>query len=119
MPAVGFELDLAALARRTPARVEAASKYPSVRRDLSLLVPDAVDWQVLSDAVSAAAGPSLRELRLFDRYVGKGVDSGFKSLTMGLILQEESRTLTEREVDDVVAGVLAVLTRDHGARIRG
>ncbi len=119
VPAVGFELDLAALARRTPARVEAASKYPSVRRDLSLLVPDAVDWQVLSDAVSAAAGPSLRELRLFDRYVGKGVDSGFKSLTMGLILQEESRTLTEREVDDVVAGVLAVLTRDHGARIRG
>ena len=119
VPAIGFELDLAALSRRAPARAEASSKYPSVRRDLSLLVPEAVSWQALSDAVRAVAGPGLREVRLFDRYVGKGVDSGFKSLTMGLILQEESRTLTEREVDDVVAGVIATLARDHGATIRG
>ena len=82
-------------------------------------MPEAVSWQALSDAVRAVAGPGLREVRLFDRYVGKGVDSGFKSLTMGLILQEESRTLTEREVDDVVAGVIATLARDHGATIRG
>ncbi len=119
VPALGFELDLAALSRRAPVRAEAASKYPSVRRDLSLLVPESVSWQALSDAVWAVAGPALREVRLFDRYVGKGVDSGFKSLTMGLILQEESRTLTEREVDEVVAGVIAALARDHGATIRG
>ena len=119
VPAVGFELDLAALARRAPARAEASSKYPSVRRDLSLLVPESVSWQALSDAVRAVAGPVLREVRLFDRYVGKGVDSGFKSLTMGLILQEESRTLTEREVDEVVAGVIAALAREHGVTIRG
>ncbi len=117
--AVGFELDLAGISQRAPAIAEATSKYPSVRRDLSLLVPDAVSWQSLSDTVRQSAGPSLRAVRLFDRYVGKGVDSGFKSLTMGLILQEESRTLTEREVEAVVADVMAALERDHGVKIRG
>ncbi|MBE2210371.1 MAG: phenylalanine--tRNA ligase subunit beta, partial [Xanthomonadaceae bacterium] len=119
VPAIGFELDLAAISQRAPARHEVASKYPSVRRDLSLLVPEDVSWQGLADAVRHAAGPSLRAVRLFDRYVGKGVDSGFKSLTMGLILQEESRTLTERKVEAVVADVMAALGRDYGVKIRG
>src|SRR3546814_10366101 len=61
----------------------------------------------------------LRDLQLFDRYVGKGVESGFKSLAMGLILQEDSRPLTDREVDEVVAAVTAALESTHAARIRG
>jgi phenylalanyl-tRNA synthetase beta chain len=55
---------------------------------------------------------------LFDRYAGKGVETGFKSLAMGLILQEESRTLTEHDVDAVVAAVIAALQQTHGAAIR-
>ncbi len=117
--AVGFEVDLEALAQRAPAHAEATSRFPSVRRDLSLLVPEAVEWDALATSVRAAAGPLLRSVRLFDIYVGKGVDSGFKSLTMGLILQEESRTLTESDVDSVVAQVVAALQREHDARIRG
>ena len=69
-------------------------------------------------SVKAAAGPILRDLRLFDRYQGKGVESGFKSLAMGLILQDESRTLTDTDVDAVVAAVTARLQSDHGATIR-
>ncbi len=61
----------------------------------------------------------LRDLVLFDRYQGKGVETGFKSLAMGLILQEEARTLTDREVDAAVEAVTAALQRDHGAVIRG
>jgi len=110
---------LAAISRRAPARIEATSRYPSVRRDLSLLVPEAVDWQALADTVRSAGGPALREVRLFDRYVGKGIEAGFKSLTMGLILQKESRTLTEHEVEEAVAHVTAALDRLHGVRIRG
>ena len=49
---------------------------------------------------------------LFDRYAGKGVETGFKSLAMGLILQDESRTLTDRDVDAVVAEVMAALQRE-------
>ena len=113
-----FEVDLAALLAREVPRAKALSKFPSVRRDLAFVAPETVAWAALADSVKAAAGPSLRDLVLFDRYVGKGVESGFKSLAMGLILQDESRTLTDRDVDVVVAGVIAALQREHGAVIR-
>ena len=96
----------------------ALSKFPSVRRDLAFVVAEQVPWAAISASVKAAAGPSLKHLRLFDRYAGKGVETGFKSLAMGLILQEDSRTLTDRDVDAVVADVTAALQRDYGARIR-
>ncbi|HET8819033.1 MAG TPA: phenylalanine--tRNA ligase subunit beta, partial [Xanthomonadaceae bacterium] len=118
-PVVAFELDLAPLLARPLPRASAISRYPSVRRDLAIVVPESVDWAALAVTVRQAAGPALQDLRLFDRYVGKGVESGFKSLAMALILQEESRTLTDRDVDAVVAAVMAALQQAHGAVIRG
>ena len=115
---VAAEVDLAPLQRRTLPRGSGLSRYPSVRRDLAFVVPEAVSWDALRATVERAAGPSLRALRLFDRYVGKGVETGCKSLAMGLILQEESRTLTDREVDAAVAAVIAALQGEHGAEIR-
>ena len=116
---VAFELDLPPLAERALPRAAELSRYPSVRRDLAFVVPEAVSWAALSASVRQAAGPVLREVRLFDRYVGTGVEPGFKSLAMGLILQDNSRTLTDRDVDSVVAEVVAFVEREHGARIRG
>jgi phenylalanyl-tRNA synthetase beta chain len=117
--AVGFELDLAPLQARALPRAAPVSRYPSVRRDLAFVVADEVPWAALEATIRAAAGPLLAGLVLFDRYVGKGVESGFKSLAMGLILQEDSRTLHDREVDDVVARVVDALRTGHAAAIRG
>ncbi len=114
----GFELDLDPLLARPLPRARALSRFPSVRRDLAFVVPQGVAWAAVSDTVEAAAGPTLRELRLFDVYAGKGVESGFKSFAMALILQDESRTLTDRDVDAVVAAVTAALGQAHGATIR-
>ena len=116
--AVAFEVDLAALQQRPLARSAALSRFPSVRRDLAFVVPEGVSWAALAGTVKRAAGPSLQDLRLFDRYIGKGVETGCKSLAMGLILQEESRTLTDRDIDQVVAQVIAALRGEHGAEIR-
>lgn len=115
---VAWELDLEPLLQRRVPRAEALSKYPSVRRDLAFVVAEGVSWAALDETVRKAAGPALKDLRLFDRYVGQGVETGFKSLAIGLILQDESRTLTDRDVDAVVAAVLAALQQDHAARIR-
>ena len=104
---------------RAVSRAGALSRYPSVRRDLAFVVPENVTWARVSASVRAAAGHSLRDLVLFDRYAGKGVETGCKSLAMGLILQDDSRTLTDRDVDAVVAGVVAALQGEHGAVIRG
>jgi len=117
-PVIAFEVDLAPLQDKALPSARGLSKFPSVRRDLAFVVADGVGWAELSATVRKAAGPTLRDLRLFDRYVGKGVEKGFKSLAMGLILQDDSRTLTDRDVDAVVAAVVAALRGDHGAEIR-
>ncbi|KAF1713077.1 phenylalanine--tRNA ligase subunit beta [Pseudoxanthomonas sacheonensis] len=116
---VGFELDMAPLTLRALPRAAELSRFPSVRRDLAFVVADEVPWQAIADTVRASVGPLLRDLVLFDRYIGAGVESGQKSLAMGLILQDNSRTLTDRDVEGVVSGVVAAIERDHGARIRG
>ncbi len=114
-----FELDLAPLAARALPRASELSRFPSMRRDLAFLVPEAAAWADLEATLRRAAGPLLREVTLFDRYVGQGVEPGFKSLAMGLILQDKSRTLTDRDVDTVVAEAVSAMEREHHARIRG
>jgi len=115
---VGFELDLAPLAQRAVPRASELSRYPSVRRDIALVVPEATPWAALQASLEAALGPLLREVLLFDRYVGPGLDTGSKSLAMGLILQDVSRTLTDRDADQAVAIALEALAKDCGARLR-
>jgi phenylalanyl-tRNA synthetase beta chain len=116
---VAFEIDLAPLQRRRLPRATAVSRFPSVRRDLAFVVAQDVPWAALEATIREAAGPLLAGLTLFDRYVGKGVEPGCKSLAMGLILQEDSRTLTDHEVDEVVRQVIASLAARHSAAIRG
>ncbi|MBD9367863.1 phenylalanine--tRNA ligase subunit beta [Xanthomonas sp. XNM01] len=114
-----FELDLEPLQQRALPRAEALSRFPAVRRDLAFLVAEQVSWAALETSIRAAAGPVLRDLVLFDRYQGQGVETGSKSLAMGLILQDNARTLTDRDADAVTDQVIAALASEHGARIRG
>lgn len=117
-PVMAFEVDAAALQARPLPRVAPLSRFPSVRRDLAVVAPDTVEWASVETTVRTAAGPLLTEVKVFDRYAGAGVESGFRSLAMGLILQENSRTLTDRDVEAVVADVVAALQREHGATLR-
>lgn len=114
-----FEVELDAVQSRAVARATSPSRYPSVRQDLAFVVPEAVSWQAMRDSLERALGPLLREVVLFDRYVGKGLEPGTKSLAMGLILQDVSRTLAETDVEQARAAAITALTADHGAIIRG
>jgi len=114
-----LELDYSALKEAQIPAVSELSRFPAVRRDLAFVVGLDVAWSDLAAGVRRAAGPVLRDLLLFDRYQGAGVESGCKSLAMGLILQDNTRTLTDQDADAVVARVVAELGSAHGARIRG
>lgn len=115
---VVFELDrLAASQRRLP-RARPLSRYPSVRRDLAVVVPDELPWAALERCLRTSLGTTLRQLFVFDQYLGPGLDQGFKSLAMGLILQEEGRTLEDEEVDRMVARAVSALEAQCGARLR-
>jgi phenylalanyl-tRNA synthetase beta chain len=97
---------------------ESISRFPAVRRDLAVLVDEGLQVSRILELIREQAGEILRDLRVFDVYTGPGIDSGLKSIALGLILQETSRTLTDDDVDGIVAAVISRLERDLEARIR-
>jgi phenylalanyl-tRNA synthetase beta chain len=113
-----FELDLAALSRAILPTPEAVSKFPSIRRDLAVIVDEAVTAAGLLGSVREVAPEELRDAFVFDVYRGQGVDSGRKSLALGLILQGSSRTLTDGEVEAASARIVSHLQSTHGATLR-
>jgi len=86
--------------------------------DLAVVIDEAVPAQALIDAVRQAAGPGLSALRLFDVYRGQGLREGSKSVALGLIFQDYSRTLTVEDIDAATARVTSALARDLGAVLR-
>jgi phenylalanyl-tRNA synthetase beta chain len=106
------------LGRRLP-RAQAVPRFPAVRRDIAVDVPEQVSWSQIEQAVRATLGGTLAELRLFDRYSGKGVEAGRKSLAMGLILQDASRTLTDDDADRCVRNAVSALEAGCEAKLRG
>lgn len=113
-----FELSQHALAQRRVPTPEALSRFPLVRRDIALLVDDTVSYQSLVDTIREQAPDMLQDIRLFDVYQGDKLPEGKKSMALGLILQEFSRTLEDQEVERAVAGIVASLEVAHGAVLR-
>ncbi|MEQ1800449.1 MAG: phenylalanine--tRNA ligase subunit beta [Gammaproteobacteria bacterium] len=113
-----FELDLALLSAATLTTCQEPSRFPSVRRDIAVLVKRDTPSASLVHAVTEAAGPALREVVVFDIFAGEHIDTGEKSVALGLILQETSRTLTDAETDKIIGGVIQRLARDFSARMR-
>jgi phenylalanyl-tRNA synthetase beta chain len=116
------EIDLAALAAVSPPRdrrVEPLPRFPSIVRDLSLLVPERLPAAAVRGTIRASAPPTLVGVREFDRYQGRGVPAGQVSLSMRLTFRAADRTLTDAEVQDAVAAIVAALGRDHNAVLRG
>ncbi len=113
-----LELETAAALEAKLPVFEEISKFPSIRRDLAIVVDESVPLAAIREHVSVGTRSLLRDLRVFDIYRGKGVDSGRKSVALGLILQETSRTLTDQDADQIVAAVKERLRRELNATIR-
>ena len=112
-----FECSLAALEQTRLPVAPVLSKFPSVRRDISLLV----DADCASQALTACLKdkiPNCIETIVFDVYAGKGIPENKKSLAIGLILQELSRTLLEEEVEASVQNAVKTLEDEFGAKLR-
>ncbi len=106
------------LARRLP-QAATVPRFPAVRRDIAMDLPESISWSQIGQTVRATLGERLKELRLFDRYSGKGVEVGRKSLAMGLILQADSRTLTDDDADRWVREAVNALEQTCQGKLRG
>jgi len=116
-PAVWFEVELGALTRVAVPRMGEIAKSLPVRRDLAVLVDEAVTTQTLLDAMRQATAYSVTEVALFDVYRGKGVEQGKKSLAFRVLLQDTQKTLTDSEIEISIALLVDVM-QQHGAQLR-
>ncbi|RYU63243.1 phenylalanine--tRNA ligase subunit beta [Methylolobus aquaticus] len=113
-----FELELAeSLGRRVP-RFTPLSKFPRVRRDLAVVVDEAITSADVVACVRVAGEDLIRHVVLFDVYQGTGIAAGKKSIAFGLILQADDETLTDARVDQVVGLVMERLTTELAAELR-
>jgi phenylalanyl-tRNA synthetase beta chain len=116
--AIVFEIDFwSSFNSQVPVAKE-VSVFPALRRDLAIVVDENITLDQIRESVTVSAGNTLYELRVFDVYRGTGIEPGRKSVALGLILQETSRTLTDVDADGVVTAVVAQLKQDRNAVIR-
>ena len=113
-----FELDAEkALASSAP-KAKVISKYPAIRRDIAVVVEDGVSAEELVAAVASTSPDLIRDVRIFDIYTGGKIEAGRKSVAIGLILQETSRTLTDDDADSAMAAAIAELEEKFAAYLR-
>ena len=113
--AAEIDLDAADRLARDTMRVEALPRYPSVTRDISIVVEDTLAAAEVRRTVRGAAPDTLARVREFDRYQGKGVPDGRVSLSLRLTFRSPDRTLTDAEVQSAMDNVLSALRSHHNA----
>lgn len=118
VPSFLFGLRTADVLATTVPKYEPFSKFPYVRRDIAVVVDEAVTADELRHHIINAGGPLLSDVLVFDVYRGPGIDSTRKSVALGLILQDASRTLTDGDAERALESVIERLEKELGATIR-
>ena len=117
-PPVLFEIDFYAALRLERPPFREISRFPEVRRDIAVVVGENVSLSALRERVILSASSLLQQCRVFDVYRGPGLETGTKSIALGLIFQDISRTLTDEDVDQNVASIVVGLRASLNAKIR-
>ncbi|PIZ04100.1 MAG: phenylalanine--tRNA ligase subunit beta [Gammaproteobacteria bacterium CG_4_10_14_0_8_um_filter_38_16] len=112
------ELDLKKIQESDVAHYESFSRFPSVRRDLAIVLDESVSADTIRSSILKKAGKQLQDLLIFDVYQGRGIETGKKSIALGLTFQDPTRTLRDEEINEVIHGVVAMLQQELKATLR-
>lgn len=118
-PVFLFEVNLASLQAGVVSAFTALSKYPEVRRDMAVILDEAIAVSQVEDIIKQQAGEHLQQVNLFDVYAGKGIEPGHKSLALGLTWQHAERTLNDDEVNQWFDKVVTAMQAELSAALRG
>lgn len=100
------------------ARYQPLPKFPTVLRDIAVLVDRSIAWATIESTIRALEIPQLENLRLFDLYAGKELPKGKHSVALSLRFRAADRTLTEAEINDMYERVVNTLREKFGAELR-
>lgn len=113
-----FEMDLDYVSKKSLPAYQKLSRFPSIRRDLALILDQSVTAAAISQTLDMAGIDALKSHAIFDVYQGPGVEAGQKSLALGLIFQDFSRTLEDADINAHVAEIVQLLEKQTGAVLR-
>ncbi|WP_455602835.1 phenylalanine--tRNA ligase subunit beta [Acinetobacter pecorum] len=112
------ELDQAAVLQTYVSNFTELSRFPSVRRDIALLINDKINVSEIQGLIEKTGGELLDSTWLFDVYTGQGVEEGKRSLAFALLWQHPSRTLEDAEIKSGMDNILQVLENTYQATLR-
>ncbi len=113
-----FEVSGKALLQTTHIQFRALSRFPSVRRDVAIVLDQTLAAKDVINCIHTNGTDLLTDVRLFDVYQGKGIPDGKKSLALGLSFRAASRNLTEADADTAMSAILTALKQQFDASLR-
>ncbi|NUF14085.1 phenylalanine--tRNA ligase subunit beta [Acinetobacter lactucae] len=112
------ELDQTAVLQSYVSNFTELSRFPSVRRDIALLISDNINVRDIQQLIEQTGGELLDSTWLFDVYTGQGVEEGKRSLAFALLWQHPSRTLEDAEIKSGMDNIIQVLENTYQATLR-
>ena len=106
------------LSERVKVEITDLPKFPIVRRDLSLLLDEQITFAELAETARRAEKKLLRDVTLFDVYEGKNLPAGKKSYALSFYLQDTERTMSDKQIDAIMAKIRKSIEDTHGASLR-
>lgn len=113
-----LELTLAEMAGQEVVQSVSPSKFPTIRRDIAIIIDDKIPAETLKTFCIQSSGGLLQDVIIFDVYKGSGIDDDKKSIALGFTLGHQSRTLGDDEVDEVINSVIHGLKKEYNAILR-
>ncbi len=113
-----FEIDYTEAFEPTPVVASLVSKYPVIRRDIAIVVDKKIPVSKIINTAREIQPSIIQSIEVFDVYEGKNIEEGRKSVALGLILQEKSRTLRDKEADNLVSRIIESLHKNYSAKLR-
>ncbi len=119
-PVYVFEIDLDKLLDKKVGKMKykEISKFPSVKKDLAVVVDKNITSEEIATIIKKAGGSSLSRIEVFDVYTGKGIEENKKSIAYSLTFEKMDRTLTDEEINESIEKIVEMLNKKHGATLR-
>ncbi|HHL31378.1 MAG TPA: phenylalanine--tRNA ligase subunit beta, partial [Oceanospirillales bacterium] len=114
-----FELYIDNIMQTSLPSYQDISKFPSVRRDIAMIVDDTISYAQIKELISAQLQKYLVDVFVFDKYQGENIGTGKRSLAVGIVLQQKNSTFEDKDVDKLMSKVVSSIKQNLDVEIRG